>query len=179
MKTYEITFIAQEDLKDKPIKTVLTALSGKLLDTTSIGEKQFAYKIKKETRGFYTTVLFELEPEKIPELNKKLAQEEEILRFIIVAKKPSQLLAAEVKPEKMFPAEPKKIEAPIEIEPLKELEKPKEIKPEKPAKKAVKTETPKIKPKKTKEVTEIETETESEEDRLEALDKKLDELLKE
>lgn len=195
MKTYEITFISKEDLDEKQIKDVLTPLGAKVLSVTLIGEKQLIYKIKKEDRGFYSSVLFEIEPEKITDINKKMALEEEIIRFLIVAKKPSQLLAAEEKlvRSKIIPTEieePKKIKVPEEIEEPKEIEKPKVIetikeekiekkkevaKPKKPVKKSEKD----VKPKISKEVAEIETETESEEDRLKALDKKLDELLKE
>lgn len=195
MKIYEITLITKEDIGEKSIKNVLTALDGKILSTSSIGEKQFAYKINKEDRGFYTTVLFEIDPDKVSELNKKLSLTEEIIRFLIVAKKPAQLLEPE---EKMLP-EIKKIEEPKEIEQPKEIEAPEVIeapvkveapkeeikeveeKPKETKKKAV--EKVKLeKPAKTKvstKVTEIEKDTESEEDRLKALDEKLDELLKE
>lgn len=200
MKTYEITFITKEDLKDKPIKDVLEKLEGKVLSTSSIGERQFAYKIQKEDRGFYTTILFNLEPHQLSELNSKLSLTEEIIRFIIIAKKPSELL--EKKP-KVVP-EIKEIEAPVEIAKPTEIESPKKIETPEKIEKPVEEE---VKPKKTvsvdkqkvevvkqkvvkpkamptgrqvsKEVAEIETETETEEDRLKALDKKLDELLKE
>lgn len=188
MKTYEITFITKEDVKDKPVKDILTGLDGKILNTSSIGEKQFAYKIKKLDRGFYSTVLFDIEPEKSSDLNKKLSLTEDILRFLIVAKKPSQLLVKEPKVSKkpeapIEIAEPKEIAAPVEIEEPKKIEKEKpateKAKPVKKAAKKVEKVVKEEKPKVSKEVTEIEKETESEEDRLKALDEKLDELLKE
>lgn len=202
MKTYEITFITKEDLKDKPVKDVLEKLEGKVLSTSSIGERQFAYKIQKEDRGFYTTVLFNLEPHLLSELNSKLSLTEEIIRFIIIAKKPSELLEKKprVKPEIKEIARPVEIAKPTEIESPKKIETPekiekpvelsaekveeeKEVKPEKTVsvdKQKVEVAKQKVvKPKVSKEVTEIETETETEEDRLKALDKKLDELLKE
>ncbi len=183
MKTYEITFITKEDQKEKPVKAEVEKLGGKILNISSIGEKNFAYPIKKETKGFYTTVSFEIEPEKVFDLNKKLGLSEEILRHLIIIGKTTQVELPALKPAKVVkevpaPKEEKMIEAPKEV---KEIEKPKKIaKPVKKPEKVVEKEVAPVEKKKaTSEVTEIEKETESEEDRLKALDKKLDELLKE
>ena len=65
MKNYEITFITSEDLKEKAVKDTIEKFGGKILKTDSLGEKQFAYKIEKQNKGFYTTAIFEMEPEKV------------------------------------------------------------------------------------------------------------------
>jgi len=182
MKTYEITFITKEDLKEKPVKKLIDDLGGKILATSSLGEKTFTYPIKKEEKGVYTTVTFEIEPEKLLDLNKKLSLEEEILRHLIIIHKAASVYMPkpkEMKAEKVVAPE-LEIAAPKEE---KELPAPKEMKKiEKPAKKVEKKV---VKPKAEKvmhvptKAEEIERETISEEDRLKELDKKLDELLKE
>jgi len=184
MKNYEITFITQEDQKEKPVKTILEGLNGKILNTSSLGQKTLAFPIKKEKSGFYTTVNFEIEPEKLTDLNKKLALEEEILRFLIVNIQPAAAIAelpaiskteiTEPQPTEII-VEPKKeviIEPETEIVELKE----KAVKPKKTVKEKVVKEKP---VKASKAVKELIEEPVSEEERLDALDKKLEELLKE
>lgn len=169
MKIYEITFITKEDLKDKPLKEDLEKLGGKILSISGIGEKNFTYPIKKETKGFYTTISFEIEPEKLIDLNQKLSLHDDILRHLIIIGKTAQVEMPKL------PKPAKEIEAPkVEKKEIKEVEEIKGKPEKKVAKKVIKKEEPKVSAK----VTEIEKDTETEEDRLKALDKKLDELLK-
>lgn len=190
MKTYEITFITREDLKEKPVKEIITTLGGNILSISGIGERNFVYPIKKETKGFYTTVVFELEPDKLIELNKKLTLEEDILRHLLIIGRSVSLEIPEVKMMEVKDKELVSQEKPAQEE-IKEEVKEEKVTAEKmqteeiakkPVEKVEKAKKEKVieKPVKkvSEEVTEIEEETESEEDRLKALDKKLDELLK-
>lgn len=200
MKNYEITFITTEDSKDTPIKTVIEKFGGKILKSESLGEKQFAYKIKKQNKGFYTTAIFEMAPEKVAELNKALTLDEEIIRFLLISAERTDFAAPEryhketalKKPENKLEIEPQKelmVEEnlPAKIEEEKPVEKKekavqkKEEKEEKVKKEIVKK--PAVKEpeevKKDAEVEEITSQEATEEERLKALDKKLDELLKE
>ncbi len=174
MKNYEITFITKEDAKEKPIKAILENLGGKITNISSLGQKTFTYPIKKEKSGFYTTVNFEIEPEKVVDLNKKLGLEEEISRFLIISVKPmaeTVAVATEVKKTEIIP-EPEK-----EIVPVPEEEKPEKV--VKPKEKAKPVQKPQKVSKKVKELIVSLAEPVSEEERMEALDKKLEELLKE
>lgn len=218
MKTYEITFITKEEPKDSSVKKGLEAFGGKILLVSSMGQKTFVYPIEKEKAGFYTTYLFEMEPEKMQDFSRKLGLDEEILRHLIVSIKPSQEMAGMpsklvdelksevelVKPELEIIPEP---DMAIEIEPEKSLDKarneeivitketPEIKKPEvkekaevieepkkevkKVAKKAVEKETKEeVKEKKPAKPLKPDVEPVNEEERLEALDKKLEELLK-
>ncbi len=208
MKEYEITFITKEpfdtapsiklgasqgkDLKDSPVKKEIESLGGKILSTSSIGQKQFTYKIKKETAGTYSSAIFEIEPEKVNELNNKLVLKPEILRHLIIitravkiplesAPKPivEKIAAPEEKLE--LPEVEEKPALPTPVETIKEELKEKVKKPtekklveaKKPVKeKLFEKEKPASKPA-------IKEEDISPDDRLKALDKKLDELLKE
>jgi len=220
MKEYEITFITKEPFdvapsiklgtsqgKDQknPVKAEIEALGGKILNVSSIGQKNFTYTIKKEKSGFYTTIVFEIDPQKLLDLNKKLSLKEDILRHLIILYKAAKIEAPRLpklpaspaggpKPEKTLPKEeaklpepPKEIEAPSAAKAMED--KPKAtpvIKPEekKPVKKAVQKKkeadlSAVAESLKAAKAEEIEKETSSEEERMKELDKKLDELLKE
>lgn len=196
MNKYEITLLTTEDLKEAPVKKEIEGLGGKVLTTSVLGERQLAYPIKKQTTGIYTTVVFEMEGEKVLELNKKLVMKTEILRQLIIAHKavqaakpakPKETLAPET--EITVPAETEIIPTPVEtpepektpakavkVAPEKEAKKSPDETPEKPAKPAKKT-LPKTEIKSQKVQEEMQKEL-SADDRLKALDKKLDELLK-
>lgn len=195
MKTYEITFITKEDEKEKPVKSILEGLGAKITDVSSLGQKTFTYPIKKEKAGFYTTVNFEIDPEKMAELNKKLGLEEEIIRFLLVSVKPAEQAAKKEIKEKAIETELAVQETEIIPEPENDIieapvteiveAEPEEVKEEKkPAKKEKKTEkVEKAKPAKpakkvSKVVKDLTEEPVSAEERMEALDKKLEELLK-
>lgn len=233
MNTYEITFITKEDLKEPIVKKTVEALGGRILSEVKLGQKNFVYPIRKEKSGFYTSLVFEIDPLKVQDLNKKLLLEEEILRFLIVTinvnQEMTEMPTEELKPEEItgkpedttaiIEPETEIIEAPVteievvepvvkesldsardkieeekeveeskeeieEIEEVKAVEKtPKTVKKvaEKPAKeKSLDSARDKEKPvKKEKEKTaKPEIESTNEEERLEALDKKLEELLK-
>ncbi len=186
MNKYEVTIITREDLKDSPIKKEVETLSGKILSVDNVGQKQFVFPIKKETAGYYTSVIFEIPAEKVFDLNKKLSLNTDILRHLIITHKAAAITPAP-KPKISMPTA--KIEEPIAkvpaLEPAPAREEKHEVKAkvEKPEKKEAPKRVikePKIlptkKPAKKTAVAEGELSTE---ERLKALDKKLDELLKE
>ncbi len=184
MNKYEITIITKEDAKDAPVKKEIEGLGGKVLEINSLGQRQMIFPIKKETAGYYTVVLFEIDPTKVLELNKKLGLSPAILRHIILVAKAAKVAVPKEKvKESKILAKPIEIEKPKEIvkkeeEKEKPAEKPK-IAKEKPAKKIEKVEAPAEKPKVSPAAKAIEAEEMSADERLKALDKKLDELLKE
>jgi len=173
-----------------PVKKEIENLGGKILSVSSIGQRQFVFPIKKETAGYYTVINFEIEPTKVLDLNNKLILEPEVLRHIILTAKAVKIEAPRVKKMPEKEKVPEKIEAPeapkIAEEPVEKpakVESPpagKEIETveakEKPVKKTVKK--PEVVPV-TEAAKEIEAEELSADERLKALDKKLDELLKE
>ena len=207
MNKYEITIITREDEKEKPVKKEIESLGGKVLEANSIGQRQLVFPIKKEAAGYYTVVIFELEPTKVLELNKKLGLSPEILRHLILVAKAAKIEAPKEKvavskeekveekevistlpPEGAGKEEPKAVE---EVEEAKKAEEKPIEEPEvkkKPTKKPVKKtkEKPEAEPKVSQAAVEpsspvgrIEAEEISADERLKALDKKLDELLKE
>lgn len=66
MRNYEIMFIVRPTLSEDEIKgvvknfeNVLTTNGAKVLETKELGQKEFAYEIKKLKSGYYS--LFEIE----------------------------------------------------------------------------------------------------------------------
>ena len=75
MKNYEIMFIVkatlgEEDVKKtvKSFEDVLTSNGAKVTETKELGQKEFAYEIKKMKSGFY--FLFEVEAEDDKAINE-------------------------------------------------------------------------------------------------------------
>lgn len=89
---YELLFftsVANEDrigeIK-KEIVEILESQSGKIsVDFSDIGKRKFAHPIKKQTHGFFSFCRFMLdEKENIPEIGRRLALNDKLMRHIIV-----------------------------------------------------------------------------------------------
>lgn len=172
MKQYEITYLSSKDENSLASKEI-ESLDGKIISSQSLGQKDLFYKIKKEKQAYLTSIVFEIEGEKIPELNQKLALKDEILRYLIVSYSVPQEEAVK-KTKKTKKPEVEKVEKEeVVLKPIKTKKEEAETKPEKKETPKVKT---KVKPKVEKKTIDEEIQ---EEDRLKALDEKLNELLKE
>ncbi len=89
---YELLFfttIANEDrigeIK-KEIVEILESQGGKIfVDFSDIGKRKFAHPIKKQTHGFFSFCRFTLdEKENIPEIGRRLALNDKLMRHIVV-----------------------------------------------------------------------------------------------
>lgn len=80
---YEITYISTEDA-DPGVTAAIESLGGRLSSQRSLGRRQFAYPINKETAGYYTTARFTAEPSAITELTKRLNLMAGLVRFLLV-----------------------------------------------------------------------------------------------
>lgn len=201
---YEITFITKEE-KDPVVKSTIEGMEGKILSESSLGRKKFVYPIKKEDAGFYTTYIFELDPQKVNNLNSVLRLKGQVLRYLIISKK--ALVAKPVKEKAKVEKEeikevkkseviatPEKVEKPVA---KKETKKPAEKAKKQTAKKNVKTpeitevvekpevtakekvaEEPKEKKIKEEKPQQTEESVPDEKERLKALEDKLEEILK-
>ncbi|MBI4032481.1 30S ribosomal protein S6 [Candidatus Berkelbacteria bacterium] len=81
---YEITYITTEDA-DPGVVAAIEAIGGRLSTQRSLGRRQFAYPIKKETAGYYTTARFTMEPSGLAELTKRLNLMAGLLRSLVVS----------------------------------------------------------------------------------------------
>lgn len=88
MRAYELILIAKGSLTDILRKKLVISVKNllkdlKITEEKEIGKKTLAYRIKKETSGFYFD--FFLEGETIPQgFEKKLLENENILRHLLL-----------------------------------------------------------------------------------------------
>lgn len=91
---YELTYILNPNLSEKEVtsqadkvRSFINGLGGEI-KTEKLNEKRrLAYEIKKQGYGFYVTTEFNLEPEKVAELEKKIKLEPAVLRYLLISKK--------------------------------------------------------------------------------------------
>ena len=123
-RMYELTFILSPILDEagltsamKEVKDKIVELEGEIKKEKMSEKKKLAYPVKKQIFGFYSTIEFSAEPEKIGDLRNFIKGNPSILRSIIITfeekkreeaprqKKikeelPSAFKSAEFKPEK-------------------------------------------------------------------------------
>lgn len=91
MNKYELTVLVKTDLKGdakeafaKKTEKVVVALGGRAVKLVELGQKQIAYPIKKLTEAQYVQWILELPNTAMIELDKKLATEKDIMRYLLV-----------------------------------------------------------------------------------------------
>jgi ribosomal protein S6 len=120
MRYYQLAYLLSPELKKGEVENIqkhLTTFFEKegILDKVEEPLKRtLFYPIKKKTEAFLGTVYFYLDPEKIDELEKKLKEEEKILRYLIVSEKAPKKIKIEKKIKKPEKVELKEIEKKIE-----------------------------------------------------------------
>ena len=88
MRKYRLVLILKRALDKKAADKIVAdvrKLAGEVKNDklTELGEKKFAYKIKKEQSGNY--IVWEFEAEKVPlELEAKLRLNDDVLRHLLV-----------------------------------------------------------------------------------------------
>jgi len=94
MKLYELTYLISPDLSEEEIKefqkkivSLIKEKGGILNEVGLIIKQTLAYPIKKFSQAYLTTLNFQLEAEKISDLEKKFRTENFILRYLIFSKK--------------------------------------------------------------------------------------------
>lgn len=191
---YEITFITLDEEKNKLVKKILEEHKAKINLELPLGKKTFAYPIKKEKAGYYTTFYFDIAGSELASVNKIMQAEKEILRFLLIKSEQNieevkAYLTKEKKPivKKDASEQENAIEETVEDEavendlPVVTNEKESaEVKEETPKK--AKKEVKKVKKTVVKEKTKVakpETKETQGQDRIKKLEEKLDELLKE
>ncbi len=91
MRSYELILVAKTSLTDVLRKKLIAGIKVllkdlKIVKENEVGQKALAYKIKRETNGFYLDFL--LEGENIPpDFEKKLLENDNILRHLVLRTK--------------------------------------------------------------------------------------------
>ena len=93
MREYETVLITQPNITDNDqakinnrISSLIEKHSGKLFFAKSLGRKNLAYSIKKQTKGYYTCIDYTAEGGIVNEIERGLRIDENVLRFLTVVK---------------------------------------------------------------------------------------------
>lgn len=184
MEKYEVTYLTSQANKVESVEKSIKELDGSVIDSIDLGIKELAYPVNKLTEARFVSVIFNISPANLNNLDKKLFQDESIIRFILIKalrakkivkerrfKKDKPVITVEKSPTK---AEPEIQPAPKE-EPKEEKQEKVIVEPvaiEKPAKIKIKVEkAPEVEIKKPKVKSDKESLSSDE------LDKKLKELV--
>ena len=122
MQSYEFTYLLDPDLSQEErkllqesLKSFIQGKKGSLIHSTPPAKNELAYPIKKKQEAFLATLIFELEPENIANLEKKIRAEKGILRYLI-------LKHEETRERKRARPRKKRVKRKTKVE-LKEIEK--------------------------------------------------------
>ena len=95
MKTYEATYIISSQITQekadgvkKELESFIQSKEGVILTSEKISIQTLAYPIKKQSSGYFTTLTFQILEDKIKEIKEKIEKNSEILRHLILIKKP-------------------------------------------------------------------------------------------
>ena len=93
MRDYEVLYIVRADLDDdkvqdavKRVNTLIQRSGGTIEQTNLWGKRKLAYEVKHQKEGSYVLQDFQLDPNRVPELEASLKITEEVLRHLIVRK---------------------------------------------------------------------------------------------
>jgi len=91
LRTYELVFIAQPDLDEDALNSlvdrvqqVMTDNGGEVQKVERMGRRRLAYSIKKRTEGHYVLVQAGLDRTAIVELERSLRLSGDVLRHLLV-----------------------------------------------------------------------------------------------
>ena len=88
MKAYEIVYIFDSQVPEERIQEKLdryhTQLGGEITALDQWGRRQLAFPIRKRTAGHYVVAQFKAAAEALPEFERLLKLDEELLRYLIV-----------------------------------------------------------------------------------------------
>ncbi len=131
MKNYELTYIVSPELSEEELKELeskITSLirveNGVLSEVRPPVIKSLSYPIKKKRSAYLISLGFQLAPEKLENLERKLKQEAQIIRYLLLIKPVSgirEVMAPARKP-RLRAALPKVKKPETKVE-LKEIEK--------------------------------------------------------
>lgn len=88
---YETTYILRPDVSESAGKTfleklkgIIAAHQGQVIAVEDWGKRRLAYPIQKETRGYYTYILYTGNNSLVAELERNLRINEQVIRFLSV-----------------------------------------------------------------------------------------------
>ena len=97
MKNYELTYIISPEItgeeaenKARDFEALIQSKEGVILRQDKPVAKTLSYPIEKQRSGFVGVLEFQLEPEKLKEIDENMAKNEKVIRHMIVIKNPAK-----------------------------------------------------------------------------------------
>lgn len=91
MSHYETLFVVKPTLTEEEIKSqiekvkaILEKEGAEIVATDDMGMRKLAYPVQKNSRGYYTVLLYNAKGETIAELERNLRINEEVIKFLTV-----------------------------------------------------------------------------------------------
>jgi small subunit ribosomal protein S6 len=92
VKDYEVVYIFDTQLPEERVneklerfhQQIAEASGGEVTTVDHWGRRQLAFPIKKRTGGYYVVAQFRAEPRALPEYERLLKLDEELLRYLVV-----------------------------------------------------------------------------------------------
>jgi len=130
MKFYELTYLISPDLSEEEanafqdkITSQIQQEGGVLNEVKHPIREQLAFAIKKKRSAYLSSLSFQLAPEKLENLEKKLKEDSQILRYLILIKSPiKEVIIPSRKGSKLKEVLPEVKKPRTKVE-LKEIEK--------------------------------------------------------
>lgn len=100
MRFYELTYLLSSDIQKDDLKNLSDKINsfiiqenGLIKQTTEARLQKLAYQIKKKAGAYLLSINFTLNPESLEKIEKKLKEEGQILRYIILTKDSPEKIA--------------------------------------------------------------------------------------
>ncbi|MCX6760582.1 MAG: 30S ribosomal protein S6 [Candidatus Nealsonbacteria bacterium] len=110
MKPYEIAYLISSELSEEEVRTFQGKITSFVKEEEGILDearmplrKRLAYPIEKQNRAYLAFFTFQLNPDSLVNLEKKLKAENQILRYLILIKKPLKPIKERVRKLKTQP----------------------------------------------------------------------------
>jgi len=115
MKTYELSYIISSEstseeasTKENEIISAIQSREGIILKQSNPVAKTLAFPIGKRASGFFGTIEFQIESEKLLEVKAVIEKDKKIVRHMLLVKEPVRIRKARrVKPGTVVETEPK------------------------------------------------------------------------
>lgn len=88
MRLYEVVYIFDPALEESAVEAKVekhqAVLGGNIQESDFWGIRQLAYPIAKQNQGFYVVVQVEADPENLPEFERQVKLDDDIMRYLVV-----------------------------------------------------------------------------------------------
>jgi small subunit ribosomal protein S6 len=91
MRSYEELYIAKPDVTEEEIdalnaqlESIITQSGGKLEKTDKWGVRKLAYRVAKQSEGYYVLLFFHAGPDAVKEIERRLRVADPVLKYLTV-----------------------------------------------------------------------------------------------